>query len=186
VLFRSGSIIALAVILAAFLAADMGLFFGLRNAAKRYRGVLADAATATSSMALSQEEVSRWLELKSALGHAAEGEKAYAPSFTRWKTLLAALGSAVPPEMRFVSARFSPSEPGKGGAEGGRGEVRGIVRAGSPSDVQRKVSSFLSAVRGQPVVGDADYSVLALRPRDEEAGGGYEQEFLLNFTMREQ
>ncbi len=173
------------VILAAFLAADMGLFFGLRSAAKRYRGVLADASTATSSMALSQEEVSRWLELKSALGHATEGEKAYAPSFTGWKALLAALGSAVPPEMRFVSATFSPAGPGKGGAEGGRGEVRGIVRAGSPADVQRKVSSFLSAMRGHPVVGDAGYSILALRPRAEEAGGGYEQEFLLDFTMRE-
>jgi len=35
------------------------------------------------------------------------------------------------------------------------------------------------------VAADAEYTVLEIRPRSEEAGGGYEQEFFLYFTMRE-
>jgi len=180
-----GSFIALAVILVVFLGADLGLYLGLRSAEKRYRDVLEGAATVTRNVALSQEEISRWMELKNALGQAARGEKAYAHSFTRWKKLLATLGAPVPPEMRFLSATFLPTEPGKGGTGGGRAEVRGIVHAGTPAEVQRKVNGFLSAVRARPVAADAEYTVLEIRPRSEEAGGGYEQEFFLYFTMRE-
>jgi hypothetical protein len=125
------------------------------------------------------------MELSSALGDAARGEKAYAHSFTRWKSLFAALGAAVPPDMRFLSATFTPADPGSGGSAGGRAEVRGIVHAGTPAEVQGKVNAFLSALRSRPVVADASYSVLEIRPRPEESKGGYEQEFYLNFTMRE-
>ncbi|MBE0602405.1 MAG: hypothetical protein IH611_02100, partial [Deltaproteobacteria bacterium] len=116
---RRGSYIALAVILLVFLGANAGLFLGLRSAANRYRDVLANYDTATRSVALSEEETSRWMKLKTALGIAATGEKAYAHSFTRWKGLLAALGAPVPPEMRLLSASFTPAEPGTDGAAGG-------------------------------------------------------------------
>jgi Tfp pilus assembly PilM family ATPase len=182
---RRGSFIALAVILLAFLGANFGLYHGLRSASNRYRDVLASFDAVTRSMALSPEEASRWMELSSAMGEAALGEKAYAHPFTRWKTLFAALGAAVPPDMRLLSATFTPAEPGSGGTAGGRAELRGIVHAGTPADVQGKVNAFLAALRLQPVVADAEYSVLELRPRAEESKGGYEQEFYLNFTMRE-
>jgi hypothetical protein len=182
---RRGSFIALAVILLVFLGANFGLYQGLRNASNRYRDVLASFDAVTRSMALSPEEASRWMELSSALGDAALGEKAYAHSFTRWKSLFAALGAAVPPDMRLLSAAFTPAEPGAAGNAGGRAEVHGIVHAGTPADVQGKVNAFLSALRSQPVVADASYSLLELRPRAEESKGGYEQEFLLQFTMRE-
>jgi Tfp pilus assembly PilM family ATPase len=180
-----GSFIALAVILVVFLGADLGLYLGLRSAEKRYREVLEGASTVTQTVALSQEEITRWMALKSALGQAARGEKAYAHAFTRWKALFATLGAPVPAEMRFLSASFLPAEPGSGGAGGGRAEVRGIVHAGTPAEVQRKVNGFLSAVRAQPVAADAGYTVLEVRPRTEESGGGYEQEFSLYFTMKE-
>ncbi|MBP2674046.1 MAG: Type pilus assembly protein PilM [Deltaproteobacteria bacterium] len=108
---RRGSYIALAVILLAFLGADAGLYKGLRNASNRYREVLASFDEVTRSMSLSPEETARWMELSSALGDAARGEKAYAHSFTRWKSLFAALGAAVPPDMRLLSATFTPAEP---------------------------------------------------------------------------
>jgi Tfp pilus assembly PilM family ATPase len=180
-----GSFIALAVILVVFLGANLGLYLGLRSAETRYREALEGAATVTRNIALSPEEISRWVALTSALGQAARGEKAYAHSFTRWKALLAALGAPVPPEMRFLSATFLPAPPGSGGAGGGRAEVRGMVHGGTPAEVQRKVNAFLSAVRARPVVADAEYSVLEVRPRSAEHGGGYEQEFFLRFTMRE-
>jgi Tfp pilus assembly PilM family ATPase len=182
---RRGSVIALVVILAVFLTADLGLYLGLRNAEKRYREVLEGAATVTRNVALSPEELARWMTLKSALGQAAQGEKAYAQTFTRWRALLATLGAPVPPEMRFLSATFLPADPGNGGEGGGRAEVRVIVHDRTPAAVQKTVNAFLEAVRAQPVVSDPHYSVLEIRPRGSEAGGGYEQEFLLGFTMRE-
>jgi hypothetical protein len=182
---RRGSYIALAVILAAFLAANAGLYLGLRNAEKRYRDVLGGAYAVTRSTEASQQEVSRWMALKGALDRAARGEQQYANPFTRWKGLFAALGVPVPAEMRFLSATFTPAEPGDVGAVAGRAEVRGIVVAPTPADAQRKVNAFLSAVRAQPVAADTGYSLLEVRPREEEAGGGCEQEFFLTFAMRE-
>ncbi|MBI5904075.1 MAG: hypothetical protein HZB86_00740 [Deltaproteobacteria bacterium] len=182
---RRGSLIAVAVILAVFWAANAGLYMGLRNASMRYRDALGGSQAISRSTEASRQDVSRWMSLKAALDRAERGEQQYATPFTRWKGLLGALGSAVPPEMRFLSATFTPSEPGDVGAAAGRAEVRGIVTAGTPADAQRKVNAFLSAVRAQPVAADAGYSILEVRPRDEEAGGGCEQEFFLNFTMRE-
>lgn len=182
---RRGSYIALAVILLAFLAANAGLFLGLRSAEDRYRNVLANYDTVTRSVALPEEEAFRWMEMRAALGHAATWEKAYAHSFTRWKGLLAALGAPVPPGMRLLAASFTPSEPGAAGSAGGRAEVRAIAHSGTPAEVQRKVNAFLAALRAQPVVADAEYSVLELRPAGKESSGGYDQEFLVRFTMRE-
>ncbi|MEW6721081.1 MAG: hypothetical protein AB1346_11585, partial [Thermodesulfobacteriota bacterium] len=182
---RRGSVIALAVILSAFLLANAGLFQGLRGAANRYRDVLANYDSVTRSMALTPEESARWAEFKSALGEAMRGEQAYAPAFTRWKALLGALGASAPAEMRLLSAEFTPGPPGTAGSAGGRAELRGIVFAASPADAQRLVNGFLLSLRSQPVVMDAEYSPLELRPRAGEAKSGYEQEFLLKFTMRE-
>lgn len=180
-----GSFIAIAVILSAFLLANAGLFQGLRGAANRYRDVLANYDSVTRNMALTPEESARWSQFKSALGEAMRGEQAYAPAFTRWKGLLGAIGASVPPEVRLLAAEFTPGPPGTAGSAGGRAELRGIVFSGTPADAQRLVNGFLSALRSQPAVADAEYSLLELRPRSGEAKSGYEQEFLLKFTMRE-
>lgn len=182
---RRGSYIAVAVILAVFLGANAALYMGLRSAENRYRDVLSGVATVTRTAETSREEVGRWMALKTSLDQAARGEKTHASAFTRWKALFAALGAPVPREMRFLSATFTPAESADGGAGAGRAELRAIVRAPTPAEAQRKVNAFLSAVRAEPVAADAAYVLLEVRPHGEEAGGGYEQEFFLNFTMRE-
>jgi hypothetical protein len=114
-----------------------------------------------------------------------QGEKALENPFTRWKPLFATLGAPVPPEMRFLSATFTPASPPEAGPHAGRGEVRGIVSGKTPAEAQNRVNAFLAAVRAQPVVGEPGYTVFEVRPRGEDGGGGYEQEFLLGFALRE-
>jgi len=181
---RRGSYIAVAVILALFLLANAGLYIGLRNAEKRYREALGGAAAITRSLAASPEEISGWMATRSALAEMLRGEKALENPFTRWKPLLAALGAPVHPEMRFLSATFTPAIPSETGPYAGRGEVRGIVSGKTPAEVQNRVNVFLAAVRAQPLVGDPKYTLSEVRPRGEEVGG-YEQEFLFGFALRE-
>jgi hypothetical protein len=122
---------------------------------------------------------------RSALAEMKRGEKALENPFTRWKPLFATLGAPVPSEMRFRSATFTPASPSESGPYAGRGEVRGIVSGKTPAEAQSRVNAFLAAVRAQPVVGEAGYAVFEVRPRGEDASGGYEQEFLLGFSLRE-
>ena len=182
---RRGSYIAVAVILAVFLLANAGLYMGLRNAEKRYRDVLGGAAAVTRSVAASPEEISRWMATRSALAEMRRGEKTLENPFTRWKPLFATLGAPVPPEMRFLSATFTPASPSEAGPYAGRGEVRGIVSGKTPAEAQNRVNVFLAAVRAQPVIGEPGYTVFEVRPRGESGSGGYEQEFLLGFALRE-
>ena len=90
----------------------------------------------------------------------------------------------VPPEMRFLSATFPPAPPAVAGPYAGRGEVRGIVSGRTPAEAQSRVNAFLAAVRAQPGIGEPGYTVFEVRPRGGD-GGGYEQEFLLGFALRE-
>ncbi|MHB1011348.1 MAG: hypothetical protein ACYC37_00355 [Desulfobacteria bacterium] len=182
---RRGSYIAVAVILAVFLLANAGLYLGLRNAEKRYRDVLGGAAEVTRSVAASPEEVSRWMATRSALAEMRRGEVSLENAFTRWKPLLATLGAPVPSEMRFLSATFTPASPSEAGPYAGRGEVRGIVHGKTPAEAQNRVNAFLAAVGAQPGIGEPVYTVLEVRPRGEDGGGGYEQDFLLVFRLRE-
>lgn len=182
---RRGSYIAVAVILAVFLLANAGLYMGLRNAEKRYRDALGGAAAVTRSLAVSPEEISRWMATRSALAEMRRGEKTLEIPFTRWKPLFATLGAPVPPEMRFLSATFTPASTSEAGPHAGRGDVRGIATGKTPAEAQNRVNAFLAAVRAQPVVGEPGYTVFEVRPRSEDAGGGYEQEFLLGFALRE-
>jgi len=182
---RRGSYIAVAVILAVFLLANAGLYMGLRSASMRYRDVLGGAATITRSMAASPEEISRWLATRSALAEMRRGEKALENPFTRWKPLFAALGAPVPPEMRFLSATFTPASPTESGPYAGRGEVRGVVSGRTPAEVQSRFNAFLASVRAQPVVAEPEYKAFEVRPRGEDDGGGYEQVFHLDFALRE-
>ncbi|GAB4238226.1 MAG: hypothetical protein OHK0028_15740 [Deltaproteobacteria bacterium] len=182
---RRGSYIAVAVILAAFLLANGGLYMGLRSAEKRYREALGSAAAITRSAAASQEEVARWMAMRGALEEAGRAERTLENPFTRWKTLLATLGAPVPPEMRYLSATVVPSASRDGSGNAGRGEIRGIVSGKNPSEVQKRMNAFLSAVRAQPVVTDPEYTVIEVRPRGEGGSGGAEQEFLLGFTVKE-
>lgn len=181
---RRGSYIAVAVILAAFLLANAGLYLGLRNASMRYRDVLGGTEAATRIAAVSREEISRWMGMRSALEEMKRGVETLENPFTRWKALLATLGAPVPPEMRFLSATFTPAFPSEAGPHEGRGEIRGIVHGRTPAEAQSRVNAFLAAVRAQPVVGEPGYAVLEIRPRGGD-GGGYEQEFLLSFGLRE-
>jgi hypothetical protein len=87
--------------------------------------------------------------------------------------------------MRFLSATFTPASPSEAGSHAGRGEVRGIVSGKTPTEAQNRVNAFLAAVRAQPVVGEPGYTVFEVRPRGEDGGGGYEQEFFLGFALRE-
>jgi hypothetical protein len=157
----------------------------LRNAEKRYRDVLGDAAAVTRSVAASPEEISRWMAMRSALSEMRRGEKSLENPFTRWKPLFATLAAPVPPEMRFRSATFTPASPSEAGPHAGRGEVRGVVSGKTPAEAQNRVNAFLSAVGAQPVVGEPVYTVFEVRPRGEDGSGGYEQEFLLGFALRE-
>ncbi|OIP34064.1 MAG: hypothetical protein AUK27_08540 [Deltaproteobacteria bacterium CG2_30_66_27] len=182
---RRGSYIAVAVILAAFLLANAGLYLGLRNAEKRYRDVLGGAAAVTRSVAGPPEEISRWMAMRSALAEMRRGEKMLENPFTRWKPLLATLGAPVPSEMRFLSATFTPASPPEAGPYAGRGELRGVVTGRTPAEAQNRVNAFLAAVRSQPVVGEPGYTVFEVRPRGENGSGGYEQEFFLGFALRE-
>jgi Tfp pilus assembly PilM family ATPase len=181
---RRGSYIAVAVILAAFLLANAGLYMGLRNAEKRYRDVLGGAAAVTRKAAASQEEISRWITTRNALEEVKRGERALGHPFTRWKALFATLGAPVPSEMRFLSASFTLASSPETERFAGRGEVRAIVTGKTPAEAQNRVNAFLAAVRAQPVVGEPGYSVLEVRPRGGD-GAGYEQEFLLGFSLRE-
>ena len=181
---RRGSYIAVAVILAVFLLANAGLYMGLRNASMRYRDVLGGTASITRSVAASPEEISRWMATRSALEEMKRGEKTLENRFTRWKALFATLGAPVPPEMRFLSATFTPAPPAVAGPYAGRGEVRGIVSGKTPAEAQSRVNAFLAAVRAQPGIGEPGYTVFEVRPRGGD-GGGYEQEFLLGFALRE-
>jgi hypothetical protein len=113
------------------------------------------------------------------------GEKALENPFTRWKPLFATLGAPVPSEMRFHSATFTSASPSESGPYAARGEIRGIVSGKTPAEAQSRVNAFLAAVRAQPVVGEPGYKVFEIRPRGEAASGGYEQEFLLGFALRE-
>jgi len=157
----------------------------LRNASMRYRDVLGGSAAATRIKAASQEEISRWMATRSALEEVKRGEETLENPFTRWKALFATLGAPVPPEMRFLSATFTPASPSDAGPHAGRCEVRGIVSGKTPVEAQNRVNAFLAAVRAQPVVGEPGYTVLEVRPRGEDGGGGYEQEFRLGFPLRE-
>jgi hypothetical protein len=122
---------------------------------------------------------------RSALAEMRLGEKTLENRFTRWKPLFATLGAPVPAEMRFLSATFTPASPAEAGPFDGRGEVRGIVSGKTPAEAQNRVNAFLAAVRAQPVVGEPGYTVFEVRPRGENGSGGYEQEFLLGFSLRE-
>jgi hypothetical protein len=122
---------------------------------------------------------------RSALGEMRRGEKALENPFTRWKPLFATLGAPVPSEMRFLSATFTPASSSETATYAGRGEVNGIVTGKTPAEAQNRVNAFLAAVRAQPVVGEPGYTVIEVRPRGEDGSGGYEQEFLLGFALRE-
>jgi len=125
------------------------------------------------------------METRSALSEMRRGEKKLENPFTRWKPLFATLGGPVPPEMRLLTAAFTPASSTESGPFAGRGEVRGIVSGKTPAEAQNRVNAFLSEVGAQPVVGDPVYTVIEVRPRGEDGSGGYEQEFLLGFALRE-
>jgi hypothetical protein len=174
---RRKSYVAAAVVLAAFLVANVALFAGLQNARNRYREVLDGVAAARVHSAGMQEGFSRWLALRGAMEEAAAGERALRIPFTRWKSLFASLGAPVSAEMAFTNLSIAPAESGY------RGELRAKVRAKSPMEAQERVNGFLSAVRSRGGLSEMLYAPLEVRPLRKEEGMGYQQDFLVTFRL---
>ncbi len=172
---RRGNLAAVAVVSAAFLAANAGLYMGLRNAADRYRDVLSGLAVSTHRNIGMAEGFARWVALRKTVEDAAAGERALATPFARWRELFASLGAAAPKEMTFLSLSVDRA------AEGYRGELRGKARGKDPFEAQDRINGFLAAVRRQGIASDARYLPVEVRPVAE--GPGYEQEFLLVFRL---
>ncbi len=172
---RRGNLAAVAVVSIAFLAANAGLYLGLRNAADRYRDVLSGLAISTHRNIGMAEGFARWVALRKTVEGAAAGERALATPFARWKELFASLGAAAPKEVTFLTLSVDRA------AEGYRGELRGKARGKDPFEAQDRINGFLAAVRRQGIASDARYLPVEVRPVAE--GPGYEQEFLLAFRL---
>jgi hypothetical protein len=175
---RRGTLAAVAVVAAVFLAANIGLFAGLQKAANRYREVLAGAAEVSQRSAGMQEGFARWFSLRKEVSEASGEERILRTPFTRWKALFASLGAPVPPEMAFTGLTLD-----REGAAGYRGELRGKARGKDAAEAQAKVNGFLGSVRRQGLAAEARYAPLEVRPLRAEEGAGCEQEFLVTFRV---
>jgi Tfp pilus assembly PilM family ATPase len=172
---RRVNLLAVAVVAAVFLAANVGLYAGLHKAAGRYQEVVTGSAAQRS--AVMQEGFVRWNALRRGVGEASAGERMLKTPFTRWKALFESLGAPVPREVAFSTLTVDRSGPGY------RGEIRGRARGKNPAEAQGKINGFLSAVRGHGVAVEAQYAPVEVRPLREGEGTGYEQEFLLTFRI---
>jgi hypothetical protein len=173
---RRGNLAAAAIVAAAFLAANIGLYAGLHSAEKRYRDALAGAAEISRSAGV-QEGFARWYSLRRASADASAEERVLATPFTRWKALFASLGAPVPPEMSFTRLSIVRSKTGY------QGELTGWARGKDAAEAQERINGFLAAVRRHGVASDPRYAPVEIRPRPGEAGGGYEQEFQVTFRL---
>jgi hypothetical protein len=174
---RRGNLAAVAIMGAVFLAANVGLYAGLDNAATRYREVLAGTAEISQRSAGMQEGFSRWFSLRKASSDASREERALRTPFRRWNALFASLGAPVPAEMAFTSLAVDRDGTGY------RGELRGKARGTNAAEAQEKVNGFLAAVRRKGLPADAQYAPIEVRPLRAEEGSGYEQEFLVTFRL---
>ena len=172
---RRVNLLAVALVAAVFLVANIGLYAGLHKATSRYKEVL--AGSAVQRAVGMQEGFARWVGLRRAAGEASAGERLLRTPYTRWKTLFASLGAPVPKEIAFSTLTFDRSGPGY------RGELLGRARGKNPAETQEKINGFLSAVRSHGVAAEAQYAPVEIRPLREGEGSGYEQEFLLTFRL---
>ncbi|MBI5576120.1 MAG: hypothetical protein HY896_07110 [Deltaproteobacteria bacterium] len=174
---RRGSLIAFAAVLAVFVAANAGLFAGLQKARNEYRLALSGSASGVRTGDGMKEEFGAWLSLRKAAEDATAGERALSAPFNGWKALFASLGASVPAEVAFASLTIERS------GDAFRGELRGKARGKDPSDAQEKVNAFLVAVGKTRTIAEARYAPQEMRPLRAEEGRGYEQEFLVSFSL---
>jgi hypothetical protein len=174
---RRGYLASVLVVAAAFLAANIGLYAGLNNAANRYREVLAGAAEVSQRSAGMQEGFERWFSLRKATSEAAAEERALRTPFTRWKPFFASIGAPVPPEMAFTSLAVARE------GSGYSGELRGKARGKNAAETQDKVNGFLASVRMQGLAAEALYYPVEVRPLRAGEGSRYEQDFLVTFRL---
>jgi hypothetical protein len=174
---RRGTLAAVVTVAAVFLAANVGLYAGLYQAANRYREVLAGAAVASQRNVGMQEGFARWFSLRKTTSEASAEERALRAPFTRWKDFFASMGAPVPAEMAFTELTVDRAERGY------RGELRGKARGKNAVEAQGKVNAFLAAVRRQGLAAEAQYAPVDVRPLRAGEGAGYEQEFLVTFRL---
>jgi hypothetical protein len=172
---RRVNLLAVALVAAVFLVANIGLYAGLHKATSRYKEVL--AGSVAQPVAGMQAGFARWDALRRAVAEASAGERMLGTPFTRWKTLFASLGIPVPKEIAFSTLTLDRA------GSGYRGGLRGRARGKNPAEAQEKINGFLSAVRGHGVVAEAQYAPIEVRPLREGEGSGYEQDFLLTFLL---
>jgi Tfp pilus assembly PilM family ATPase len=160
-----------------FLAANVALFMGFRNAQGRYRALLAESDSGSGRNAGMEADFIRWSELRKAASDVDAAEKALATPFTRWNDLFAALGASAPKEVSFALLSLDRSPTGYNGT------LKGLSRGKDPAQVQERLGVFLAGLRGRaPMLGMA-YAPVEIRPVRKEEGKGYEQEFLVSFTL---
>ncbi len=160
-----------------FLAANVALYMGFLNAQGRYRALLAPSASGRTPNAGMEEDFIRWSELRKTASDLAKAEKELATPFTRWNALFAALGASAPKEVSFTLLSIERT------VDGYSGTLRAVSRGKDPAQVQERLSAFLAGLRGHaPILGMA-YSPVEIRPIRKEEGKGYEQEFLVSFTL---
>jgi Tfp pilus assembly PilM family ATPase len=160
-----------------FVAANVALYTGFLNAQSRYRVLLAQSESGRGRNAGMEEDFIRWSELRKSASDVAAAEKELATPFTRWNGLFAAMGASAPKEVSF--SVLSLERSGNGYA----GTLRGLSRGKDPAQVQARLGEFLAGIRRQaPMLGMA-YAPVEIRPVRKEEGKGYEQEFLVSFTL---
>lgn len=179
---RWGTVAAVAAIGAAFLLANAGLYLGLNNAERRYRGILESTRTGANIHPSVERDFLHWMALRRTVREASAGERLLGPPFMRWKDLFAALGSPVPREMTFTSLELDQGEKEY------RARLAGTVRGATPVEAQRRMNRFLAAAGSSGMFRGLAYDPVGIRPleKGESRGGGYEQEFLLRFRLAEQ
>lgn len=160
-----------------FLVANVALFLGLRNAQNRYRDILAQSEAARAQNAGIDEEFARWSAMKQAVSDVSAAERELATPFTRWNGFFASFGAAAPKEVSFSLLSLSRTGAGYDG------KLRGLSRGKDPAQVQERLTRFLEGLEGRaPMIG-MTYAPVEIRPVRKEEGRGYEQEFLVSFSL---
>ncbi len=160
-----------------FLAANVALFMGFRNAQGRYRDLLVQFDSGAGRNSGMEADFVRWSELRKTVADVSKAEKEMATPFTRWNGLFAALGASAPKEVSFTLLSLDRS------GDRYAGTLRAVSRGKDPAQVQERLGVFLSGIQGRaPMLGMA-YAPVEIRPVRKEEGKGYEQEFLVSFTL---
>jgi hypothetical protein len=174
---RRKSYAALVVAAVLFLAANAGLFMGFRNAQGRYRDLLVESDAARTRNAGIEADFAGWSALRKTVEEVDRAERELSTPFTRWNGLFAAFGAAAPKEVSFRLLSLERA------GEGYRGTLRAVSRGKDPGQVQQRLGDFLAGLRGRAPMLGMTYAPVEIRPVRKEEGKGYEQEFLVSFTL---